>query len=235
MATVVSRFMRGAAFALWLGCGSSMAADALPWFDGARPAPQALQAVELLAAAASQGLEPPDYNASALRQGIMNAAQGATLEAAEIAPLEQALTTAMERYLSDLHQGRIDPQKIHYNFNLRQREVFDAAAYLQTALAARRLPEAAAEAAPRLPLYAHLREALARYRELVDHPAWRQPLPLLPGGARGKAGKLEPGQDYAGLAMLAERLVAFRDLASTAPEELPPRYEGALVAAVQTF
>lgn len=209
-----------------------MAAEGQLWFDGERPAPQARQAIELLTAAATHGLEPQDYNAIALGQAITKA-QGSPPKAAEIARLEQALTTAMERYLSDLHQGRVDPQKIHHNFNPRHREAFDAAAYLQAALAARRLPEAAAEASPRLPLYAHLREALARYRERVDHPAWREPLPPLPGDPRGKAGKLEPGQDYAGLAMLAERLAALGDLAPDLA--LPPHYEGPLVEAVKAF
>ena len=210
-----------------------MAAEGLLWFDGARPGPQASQAVELLAAAATHGLDPQDYNASALGQAITDAAQGSALEAAVIARLEQALTTAMERYLKDVHQGRIDPRLIHHNFNPRHPEAFDAAAYLQAALVARRLPEAAAEAAPRLPLYEHLREALASYRERVDHPAWRQPLPPLPDGQPGKAGKLEQGQAYAGLSMLAERLVALGDLAPAVP--LPSSYEGPLVGAVQAF
>jgi len=233
MTSVIARFIRAAAILLWLCCGSSMAAEGLLWFDGERPAPQARQAVELLAAAATHGLEPQDYNASALGQAVTDAAQGSAPEAATMARLEQALTTAMERYLSDLHQGRIDPQKIHHNFNPPQSEAFDPAAYLQTALAAQRLPEAASEAAPRLPLYEHLRAALARYRERVNHPAWRQPLQPLPGGSRGKAGKLAPGQAYAGLALLAERLAALGDLAPDV--SLPARYEGPLVDAVQAF
>src|SRR5450830_140826 len=117
MASAVSRFLRGAAIALWLCCGSSMAADGLLWFGGGRPGPQARQAVELLAAAATHGLEPQDYNASALLQAVTDAAQGSPPEPATIARLEQALTTAMQRYLADLHVGRIDPRLIHHDFN----------------------------------------------------------------------------------------------------------------------
>jgi len=235
MASAVSRFLRGAAIALWLCCGSSMAADGLLWFGGGRPGPQARQAVELLAAAATHGLEPQDYNASALLQAVTDAAQGSPPEPATIARLEQALTTAMQRYLADLHVGRIDPRLIHHDFNPPRDDAFDPEAYLRTALAAGRLTEAAYEAAPRLPLYEHLREALARYREQIEHPAWQQPLPLppLPGDQRGGAGKLQAGQSYAGLAMLAQRLIALGDLAPDAPT--PARYEGPLVEAVQTF
>lgn len=225
--------MGSAVLALWLCCGNSMAADGLLWFDGGRPGPQARQAVELLSAAATHGLEPQDYNASALLQAVTDAAQGSPPEPAMIARLEQALTTAMERYLADLHTGRIDPRLVHHDFKPLRREPFDPGAYLRAALAASRLAEAAREAAPRMPLYERLREQLARYRERTGHPAWEQPLPPLPGDRRGQAGKLEPGQDYAGLALLAQRLVALGDLAPDATT--PQRYEGPLISAVQAF
>jgi murein L,D-transpeptidase YcbB/YkuD len=219
---------------LCLCCGSAMAAaDGLLWFDGGRPAPQARQAVELLAAAATHGLEPQDYNAKYLQQSITQAAQGPSPEPATIARLEPALTAAMEHYLADLHKGRIDPRLIHHNFGSPRHDAFDAPAYLRTAVAQQRLAEAAQEAAPQLPLYERLREALARYRELLDHPAWRQPLPPLPGAQRGAGGKLAPGQAYAGLALLAERLAALEDLKPNQP--LPPRYEGPVVEAMQAF
>jgi hypothetical protein len=56
---------RSAAAALWLACGPALAADPLLWFDGVRPGAQSAQAVELLTAAASHGLEPQDYGAAA--------------------------------------------------------------------------------------------------------------------------------------------------------------------------
>ena len=225
---MLSRWVRSTAIVLWLCCTSAMAGPG--WFDGDRPALAARQAVALLGAAETHGLVLQDYSASALQQALAQAAQGAPLQAAEIARLEQALSTAMERYLSDLHQGRVEPQKIHHNFN-PQRQPFDAPAYLQAALAAGRLPEAASEAAPQLPLYAQLRAALARYREQAAHPAWDQSLPPLPGA--GRAAKLAPGQAYAGLARLAQRLAAMGDLA---PElAVPARYEGALVDALKAF
>lgn len=97
-----------------------------------------------------------------------------------MARLDQALTTAMERYLADVHSGRVDPQKIHHNFSPPEREPFDAAAHLQSALADGRLGDAALETAPRLPVYASLREALAAYHARTGHAAWREPLPPLP-------------------------------------------------------
>ena len=57
---------RGAVVVLGVNCCSVTAADAPLWFDGARPSLQARQAVELLAAAASHGLAPQDYDANTL-------------------------------------------------------------------------------------------------------------------------------------------------------------------------
>ena len=205
-------------------------AAGLPWFDGDKPSAQAHEAIAVLAAAASHGLEPQDYSAGALGRAVARAAQDSPFDAAATARMEQALTTAMERYLTDMHIGRIDPQKIRHNFSPPQREPFDAALYLQAAVAAGRLREAASEAAPRLPIYASLREALAGYRARIDHAAWQMPLPPLPGGP---AAKLVPGQDYAALAQLAERLADLGDLPSGLL--LPLRYDEPLVGAIKAF
>ena len=164
---------------------ASMAVQAGPWFDGDRPSAQARMALDLLDGVASHGLEPHDYRAEMLRLAIDRAAPPG---ADEVARLEQALSRAMERYLSDLHRGRVDPRTIHHDFSPPERPAFDAAAYLQAALATGRLAQAAQEAAPRLPQYEHLRAALAHYRAQAGNPVWRQPLPAPPGG------KVAPGQ-----------------------------------------
>jgi murein L,D-transpeptidase YcbB/YkuD len=211
----------------------AFAADAarLSWFDGARPGTRALQAVELLMDARSHGLEPGDYDADALRQSLQRAAQE-PLDPATAAELEVKLTAAMERYLGDVHSGRIDPQKLPHGYSAPGRPAFDPAAYLKTALASG-LPAAARDAAPRFPQYERLREALAQYRALVDQPAWKTPLPALPPGARGSPPKLEPGQSYAGLSLLRGRLIAVGDLD---PGSQPPMlYEGPIVDAVRSF
>jgi L,D-transpeptidase YcbB len=230
---IISRFVRCAALVLWLCAGRAHAAEAPLWFDAGRPNVQAGQAVELLAAATRHGLEPQDYAAAGLRQAVMQALQGPIPEPAAAERLERALTTAMQRYLTDLRQGRVDPKQLRLGFTPVRREPFDPAAHLQAALAAGRLPEAVEEAAPGMPLYGRLREALATYRALVDHPAWQQPLPPLPAGPRGKAVALEPGQAYAGLDPLAQRLTALGDLAAGAG--LPALFEGPLVEAVALF
>ncbi len=229
----LSRFAIAAA--LFACIGSTFGADSLTWFEQGRPSRNAQEAVELLAAAASHGLDPKDYDAGALWQGVTLAATGPAPEAATLARLEPALSTAMQRYLTHLHRGRVDPRRIHRDFAAAPPDPFDAAAALRAALATGRLREAVADATPRVPLYERLREALARYRDLADTAlGWQQSLPPLPAGVRGSAAKLEPGQAYAGLALLAQRLAALGDLAaSTLP--VATLYEGPLVDAVIAF
>ncbi len=213
--------------------GVVAAADASTWFEGDRPSAQAQQAVQLLVAAPTHGLVPQDYGALALQRAVVRAAQDPALDSGARARVDQALTAALQRYLSDLHRGRVDPRQIHHDFNAPRREAFDAAASLRAALTAGRLDEAVRAAAPPLRQYAQLREVLARYRALGHHAAWRQPLPPLPGASVQSVGKLAPGQPYVGMARLAERLTALDDLPADMP--VPVRYEGALVDAVAAF
>lgn len=213
--------------ALCLAC-LGQAAGAGVFLDGGRPTPAALQATQVLADAGAEGLEPQDYGAEPLLRAIAGASQGPALDEASAARLEATLAAALHRYLTDLHAGRIDPRQIHAEFTALPARDFDAAAYLQAALAAPDFAGALRAAAPRVPLYASLRALLAHYRTLAGHPAWATPLPPLPGKR-----KLEPGQPWAGLPQLAQRLVALGDL----PEGTQPApvYDVVLQDGVQAF
>jgi len=209
-------------------CSAAGAARAaLLWFDGERPAAQAREAIALLADAAADGLDPADYDAAGLQRELAAATDGPPPTPDARSRFDAALTIAMKRFLTDLHHGRIEPRRIHEHLNVPPALPFDAAAALSAALAANRLPEAVREAAPRLQLYANLRQVLAGYRELGAHPAWHSRLPRPPNGA------LQPGQPYAGLPLLAQRLQVLGDLAADSP--LPETYDGPLVDAVRAF
>ncbi len=223
----------GCIVALAAGTGAVAAppADAPRWLDAGRPTAAAQQALALLGAAASHGLDPADYAAAPLQQALAQA-QPAPLPAEAAAALDRALTEALLRYLSDLHAGRIDPRKVQQRFDPPRRTGFDAAAALRAAVQAGDLAQAERAAAPPLPQYAQLRDALARYRTLAGDPAWREPLPPLPAARVGRP-KLEPGQGWSGLPRLRARLLALGDLAPGAPAA--PVYDDALVAAVQAF
>lgn len=219
--------------ALWLLAGLALAGSPAfateppRWFADGRPGPEAWQAVELLSRAGDDGLDPRDYDADALRRALDAAAAAPVAGAAQQAEVDAWLSAAMQRFLADLHSGRIDPRQIHENFAESFPGPFDAAAWLRAALDEHRLPDAVRRAAPPLPLYQRLRGVLAQYRELAAHPAWREPLPPVPGR------KLEPGKPWDGLPLLVERLGALGDLPPGTP--LPERYEGAVVEGVIAF
>jgi murein L,D-transpeptidase YcbB/YkuD len=208
------------------------------WFDGTRPGAQAQVAVKLLADAASHGLEPRDYATEPLQRAIEGALQGPPLSPEAADRLRQALNLAMQRYLSDLHDGRVVPSQTGHAYkSVPARAPFDAQGVLRAGLALQDLTSAVRQSAPPLSQYERLREALARYRALGDHAAWRQPLPLLPLPPRSSTRKLEPGQPWSGLPILAARLAAVGDLpaAAVAVVSAEAHYGPALVAAVQSF
>ncbi len=214
------------------GISSTIASESI-WFKDSRPTAQAHYAIGLLVAAASHGMDPEDYEATKIKQVFLQAQQGSKPEPITIAQLEQKLNLSMQNYLGDLHRGHVDPRQFHFNFTPPRRAEFDSASYLRDAVQKDRLQEAIAELEPRVPLYSQLRNALLEYRKLVDHPAWREPLPPLPARPGRSSAALEVNQAYAGLALLAERLVAVGDLAPLQP--VSAFYEGSLVEAVQSF
>ncbi len=211
--------------ALWL-FWFGQAAMAGAFVDAGRPTPAAWQAVQVLADAGAEGLLPQDYDAQTLSSAVASAAQGPALDDLAAATLDKALTTALRRYLTDLHAGRIDPRQVQANFSVSPSQPFDSDAALQAALSTPHLAEALRAAAPRVPLYAHLRSALAHYRTLADHPAWATPLPPLPGKR-----KLEPGQTWSGLPVLAQRLGVLGDL----PELAAPGPGAATIGTDTTY
>lgn len=213
--------------ALLVLAGAAQTSGAAPFLEAGRPTSAAHQAVAVLADASAEGLLPQDYNAQKLAQAVRDADQGAPLGAGTAEQLDAALTTALHRYLGDLHSGRIDPHQVHADFTVQPLKRFDPVTYLDTALDSPQFAQAMRSAAPLLPLYANLRNALAQYRGLVGHSAWANPPPALPQG------KLALGQSWLGLAQLTERLVALGDLPDdTQP---PPTYDSVLQDGVKAF
>jgi murein L,D-transpeptidase YcbB/YkuD len=216
---------------LLAGLCTAHGAQALRWFDDAGLKAQAHEAVALLAQAPTHGLDEPDYRATALAGALADAAsraQAGTLAPDQAQALDQALTQAMQRYLSHLHRGRVDPRSLHQRFEPPPGEPFDAERVLAEALARGQLASAVAAAVPQLQQYEQLRSALARYRALGAHAAWATPLPPLPPSPKVKFGKLEPGQRWSGVAVLAARLAALGDLDPSAALSDPAQHQGTL-------
>ncbi|MBE0474865.1 L,D-transpeptidase family protein [Rhodoferax sp.] len=197
------------------------------WFDANRPSAQAQQAVQILLTAADEGLEPAHYQAAELNLAVTRAGADEALTPAEQNQLDRALTQAMQHYLRDLSLGRVNPRQIKANFAPSVGPATDINGWLRTAVREQRLSQAVTQLATQAPMAAPLRQALAQYRALVNHPAWQSPLAPLP------ARKLEPGQAWPGLPLLAQRLQALGDLSAGMP--VPERLEGELLTALMRF
>jgi len=207
--------------------------DGLFWFAGDKPYSDLAAAVLTLGKAEEEGLEPKDYDAPML------ASEWRAKSAASASPRDRALfdvtlSVAALRYLTALHQGRVDPRSVGFDYDVSQKRL-DVAAALRSARGAGGLQRAAEAAEPRFPVYHRLLKALADYRAIA---AAGEPPAVPPLEAKQK--KVEPGKPWAGATALAARLRALGDLPADAA--LPgaaadgtPLYAGELVEAVKRF
>jgi len=211
-----------------------------PWWQAGRPSPLALQAWALLADAAAQGLEPADYGAEALGRALQAAQSGPPLDDVATARLAAALDASLRRYVSALHQGRIDGVALYKHAGgdwSRPASPVDAllaplygrtggpvsppaapaltaSAMAASALAASTLAELPKAAWPALPDYADLQATLAPLRALAGHPAWSAPLPPVARPRPGEAPGAVTGDDWPGWPRVMARLQALGDLAA---------------------
>jgi murein L,D-transpeptidase YcbB/YkuD len=185
------------------------------------------QALDELAAAPTHGLDPADYDVAWLRAEFDAIAKGD--EAKERRPrAEVALTVSLFRLLSDLHIGRVEPERAGFAF-IPKHTRLDLPALTQSAIDGRNVHAAIVSAEPTFPPYTRLKEALARARTLGTEPL--SPVPALPKNVR----KIAPGDIYEGVGPIAERLRRMGDLPTTAPIPTDNRYDGPLVEAVRSY
>lgn len=203
------------------------------WFQQGLPTPAAQVALDWFQQAEEHGLVPDDYAATQLADALGRARQ-VPLAAPVAALWEATLEQAVRQYLNDLHGGRVDPRGIHHNYRVGRRATFDADAVLRAALDAGRLALAQEAAQPQTPMYGWLRQTLAQYRALAGHEAWRQAMPPLPRQPGARTGKLEVGQHYAGMRLLALRLNALGDWPRL-PDVIPDLYGEDAAEAVRRF
>ena len=207
--------------------------DGLFWFAGDKPYPDLAAAVETIGKAKEEGLDPEDYDAARL------ASEWKRISAPGASPTDRGLfdiglTIGAIRYISSVHQGRVDPRMVGFDYDVNHKRL-DLAAVLRASRGRGGLEQAREENEPPFPVYHRLIKALAEYRAIA---AAGEP-PIVPK-LEGKQKKVEPGQPWAGATALAARLKAFHDLPADAGLEGPapdgtPLYAGALVDGVKHF
>jgi murein L,D-transpeptidase YcbB/YkuD len=185
------------------------------WLDRqGRPDKPARDAIGLLLAAQTQGLDPEQYDAALLEGRRLALSSGPGRPAPEVLGLfDTALSVGFLRFVSDVHHGQVDPRSLHPGLDLEPKKL-DLAAFVLDAVARDRIVQAVAEAEPQLGHYRLLREALAHYRLLARDPALDPP-PVV-------RGKVDPGGRYEGLPQLRRLLAALGDLQDTPAVSSPP-------------
>lgn len=180
------------------------------WTGERGPLPAADTLVKLLRAADQEGLRPGDYHLEKIESLLRSLREPASGAWRALVDLELLLTDAYLLCASHLLAGRVDPETVHPLW-LANRRGADLADVLERALAGGQLRESLEGLKPPQPGYARLREALARYRELVEGGGW----PQIPEGS-----KLEKDVREGRVRLLRERLRATGDLgAAPGPDD----------------
>lgn len=200
------------------------------WLDAQlRPTQSGHDAVAIITAAAADGLDPADYGAARLNEGlrVLDEGRGSLQEAAAF---DLELSEAMVLYLRHFHRGRVNPRDMGFQISVPTDE-HDYALLVRRAALSGRVKETVASMEPRLVQYRSLRSALAMYRELASLEGTTTAV-LPPKLTKS----IRPGDVGPLLEPLRNRLVTLRDLEITSEGRgVAAAYDGELLEAVKRF
>jgi L,D-transpeptidase YcbB len=202
-------------------------ADAPLWLEAAgRPTRNMQDAVMVLSEAASEGLDPADYYQDLIAHLSPRPDTGSST-AQDPKRLDVVLSTAMLRYLRDVHVGRVDPRTIGFRLDA-PRDQHDFAALLRAAISERQVMKLADDLRPPLAQYRLLRMMLLRYRSLGANASVLARPAVAPS--------IHPGDSYADVGVLQQELIVLDDLpADTPAPQANARYDGPVVDGVKHF
>ena len=204
------------------------------WLSGHRPRPQAMAVVSAIQRAEDEGLKATIYAVPDIAR-LESAASWNPLKKGfddeQAVDVELQLSYAFVKYATHLASGRTDPATVDPHWFVTPRQV-DVTAVMTQAAGSGKVEEALRALAPQHPQYEHLRQTLARYREIAASGGW----PTVPTTARLRYGSRGPE-----VAALRARLAASGDLAESAPGRASASpapaavFDGAVSAALKAF
>lgn len=191
-----------------------------------KPNPAAREALAILGAADTEALRPEDYQAERLDTMAAALERAPSPDAGEIGEFDATLTAAVLRFAGDLHGGRVDPRTVEFAMSLPE-DLHNLPSLIAVAISDHRVGEAMGALRPPLVQYQRLREALVRYRALVDSS-----VPEVPA----VTASVKPGARWPGLPAVHRRLVLMGDLpSSVAVPGDSAVYKGELVEGIKRF
>jgi len=192
--------------------------DAFAWTRDGKPTSQALALAKLFAAADEKGVNAVDYDGDHWSPRI--AELGTSDEA--LARFDVEMTATLMRYISDLHIGRVNPIRVAFFLDIKQKK-YDLPQLVASLVDATDVAQQLDAVEPPYNGYRRLRDALNRYRALAAEGD-AAPLPPLK--------ILRPGGTWEGVPRLGELLRRLGDL-DVAVEGTA--YQGEIVEAVKRF
>ncbi len=197
------------------------------WLHQGVLTPQATAMIAAFQGSQQKGLNPEDYDASRWPQRLA-ALQSSRGNADVVAQADAALTICAMRYLADLHSGRVNPRHFQFDMEVDHRQYDLAQFLLQQVVAASNVAAVLGQVEPQYAAYQRTEAALQHYLKLAaeDHSA---PLPEI-------SKTVAPGDTYAGIPLLAQRLRLVGDLpAEAVVDTAGNHYDGTLVEAIKRF
>lgn len=171
-----------------------------------------------------EGLDPEDYHLSTLRSLIAERERNDV--PAVQAALDMVLTDSLARLGYHLWFGKVNPEALDSNWNLRRDlDDRDPVELMQAAISSPSLRAYIEELIPREPIYRRLKVALAEYRGYQARGGW----PSVPSGPT-----LKPGMTDVRVTTLRERLRATSQL-DAQPASSPQLFDPQLEQAVKSF
>jgi L,D-transpeptidase YcbB len=201
----------------------------LLWLGNATTAKNTADALDLLANASTQGLIQENYDAEMLRKKFNLALSLSPTAYKDLALYDTALSIAVLRFLHDLHYGRVNPQGINFNLQLREKKLTDFPALIKDSLSLGTVSQLPLLIEPKLHQYQKLKSALAAYRLIAEKsPSFKFII----------KGKLRPGEHNSQMVGLSKFLASVGDLPhdilANSPEK-SPKYTANIVEGVKKF
>lgn len=195
------------------------------WLSGGQPTPQAHEMITYLGQADDQGLHAVDYDAELLKKWL-DSPELASGDVQAEARFDVALSIASARFVTHLHQGRINPKSVGFALEVGPRKIDIPQSVREISQNAN--PGGLLDSLePQFPMYRPLKEGLRRYRQLATE---------LPSMSFAFPAKFKPGMSHKDVPQLRKLLMALGDLKTVDPAtETSEVYDPALGDAVKAY
>jgi murein L,D-transpeptidase YcbB/YkuD len=195
----------------------------LLWTNSNSDQQQLQTALDLLANANAQGLNPIDYDVQTLKNELINLSSA---QSQQRIYFDAALSVALIRFSHDLHEGRVTPQTLNYSWKFSDIPPLNTAEAIRLAISQNTLAQLPDKLEPKVKQYQLLKARLAEFRRQSVHSD---------AEILNVSKTLRPNDSFPQLDLLKQRLQdlgAWPESSEANPTQLS-NYQGALVEGIK--